>query len=70
MSHETTGTFASLIAEKLKSLEERIAMLECKYTGCKYTEYMYVYKDAFGWHLTDDFKDIESGIGIEEWRKV
>ncbi len=65
MSHETTGTFVSLIAEKLKSLEERIAMLECKYT-----EYMWAYKDAFGWHLTDDFKDIESGIGIEEWRKV
>lgn len=68
MSHETTGTFVALLAERVTLLEKRVSLLE----GCSVAipEHKYMYKDAFGWHLTNDFNDIQNRIGVEEWKVV
>ncbi len=68
MSHETTGTFIALLAERVALLEKRVSLLEKE--PLYLSEKQYVYKDAYGWHLTEDFRDIENSIGIEEWKVV
>lgn len=74
--NETMGTLLELMLQRVNEIDQRITNMEesleklrsnsISKTGEKH----YVYKDAYGWHLTDDFRDIKNALGVEEWKVV
>lgn len=73
--NETMGTLLELMMQRVNDIDQRITRMEeslekLRSNSIKVEEKQYVYKDAYGWHLTDDFRDIENALGVEEWKVV
>lgn len=74
--NDTMGTLLELMMQRVNDIDQRITGMEESLEKLrsnrisKTEEKQYVYKDAYGWHLTDDFRDIENALGVEEWKVV